>query len=136
MSCKNYKEWDLAVEDFAGMDDQILPILKYSYDNLKGKHIKSCFQYCSLFPEDYLIEKEKLIDYWICERFIGENEDRERTVNQGYGIIATLVSSCLLLEEGSSISKVKMHDVVREMALGISSDFGKKKSVSCEPELG
>ncbi|CDY15981.1 BnaC08g41420D [Brassica napus] len=128
MSCKKtIKEWDLAVEDFAGMDDQILPILKYSYDNLKGKHIKSCFQYCSLFPEDYLIEKEKLIDYWICERFIGENEDRERTVNQGYGIIATLVSSCLLLEEGSSISKVKMHDVVREMALGISSDFGKKR---------
>ncbi|KAF3497592.1 hypothetical protein DY000_02057833 [Brassica cretica] len=128
MSCKRtIKEWDLAVEAFAGMDDQILPILKYSYDNLKGEQIKSCFQYCSLFPEDNLIEKEKLIDYWICERFIGENEDRERTVNQGYGIIATLVSSCLLLEEGSSISKVKMHDVVREMALGISSDFGKKR---------
>ncbi|KAL0732716.1 hypothetical protein Bca4012_008925 [Brassica carinata] len=135
MSCKRtIKEWDLAVEvlnpyaaDFSGMDDQILPILKYSFDNLKGDQIKSCFQYCSLFPEDYIIEKERLIDYWICEGFIGENEDREKTVNQGYEIIATLVSSCLLLEEGSNISKVKMHDVVREMALGISSDFGKKR---------
>lgn len=73
MSCKRtIQEWDLAVQvlnsyaaDFVGMDDQILPILKYSYDNLKGDQIKSCFQYCSLFPEDYLIEKkgvDRLLD--------------------------------------------------------------------------
>ncbi|CAF2115745.1 BnaC08g41430D [Brassica napus] len=130
-SKRTIQEWRLAVQvlnsyaaDFAGMDDQILPILKYSYDNLKDDHIKSCFLYCSLFAEDCLIEKEKLIDHWICERFINENEDRERTVNQGYDIIGTLVRSCLLLEEGSNKSKVKMHDVVREMALWISSDLG------------
>ncbi|CAF2051239.1 unnamed protein product, partial [Brassica napus] len=133
-SKRTIQEWDHAVQvlnsyaaDFSGMDDQILPILKYSYDSLKGDQIKSCFLYCSLFPEDYLIEKEKLIDYWICEGFISENEDKERTVNQGYEIIGTLVRSCLLLEEGSSISKVKMHDVVREMALWISSDLGENR---------
>ncbi|KAF3571546.1 hypothetical protein F2Q69_00063492 [Brassica cretica] len=93
-SKRTIQEWHHAVQvlnsyaaDFSGMDDQILPILKYSYDNLKGDQIKSCFLYCSLFPEDYLIEKEKLIDYWICEGFISENEDKERTVNQGYDII-------------------------------------------------
>ncbi|KAF2616941.1 hypothetical protein F2Q68_00042485 [Brassica cretica] len=133
-SKRTIQEWDHAVQvlnsyaaDFAGMDDQILPILKYSYDNLKDDHIKSCFLYCSLFTEDYLIEKEKLIDHWICERFINENEDRERTLNQGYDIIGTLVRSCLLLEEGSNKLKVKMHDVVREMALWISSDLGENR---------
>ncbi|CAN6980891.1 unnamed protein product, partial [Brassica rapa subsp. trilocularis] len=135
MSCKRtIQEWDLAVQvlnsyaaDFSGMEDRILPILKYSYDNLKGEHIKSCFQYCSLFPEDYLIRKEKLIEYWICEGFINENEDRERKVNQGYDIIGTLVRACLLLEEERNKSKVKMHDVVREMALWISSDLGENR---------
>ncbi|KAL0757710.1 hypothetical protein Bca101_095378 [Brassica carinata] len=135
MSCKRtIQEWDLAVQvlnsyaaDFSGMEDRILPILKYSYDNLKSEHIKSCFQYCSLFPEDYLIEKEKLIDYWICEGFISEKEDRERRVNQGYDIIDTLVRSCLLLEEENNKSKVKLHDVVREMSLWISSDFGENR---------
>ncbi|CAF2171449.1 unnamed protein product, partial [Brassica napus] len=133
-SKRTIQEWHHAVQvlnsyaaDFSGMDDQILPILKYSYDNLKGDKIKSCFLYCSLFPEDYLIEKEKLIDYWICEGFISENKDRERTVNQGYDIIGNLVRSCLLLEEGSNKSKVKMHDVVREMALWISSDLGENR---------
>ncbi|KAF8111118.1 hypothetical protein N665_0076s0114 [Sinapis alba] len=135
MSCKrSIQEWHHAVQvlnsyaaDFSGMDDQILPILKYSYDNLKGGQIKSCFQYCSLFPEDYLIEKERLIDYWICEGVINKNEDRERTVNQGYDIIGTLVRSCLLQEEGSNKAKVKMHDVVREMALWITSDLGENR---------
>ncbi|CAF2115750.1 unnamed protein product [Brassica napus] len=129
-SKRTIQEWDLAVQvlnsyaaDFSGMDDQVLPILKYSYDNLKDDQIKSCFEYCSLFPEDHLIEKEKLIDYWICEGFITENEDRERTVNQGYKIIGILVRSCLLMEEESNKSKVKMHDVVREMALWITSDL-------------
>ncbi|KAL0866011.1 hypothetical protein Bca101_045129 [Brassica carinata] len=133
-SKRTIQEWHHAVQvlnsyaaDFSGMDDKILPILKYSYDNLTGDQIKSCFQYCSLFPEDYLIEKEKLIDYWICERFISEKDDRETTVNQVYGIIGTLVRSCLLLEEGSNKTKVKMHDVVREMALWISSDLGENR---------
>ncbi|XP_010476182.1 PREDICTED: putative disease resistance protein At4g10780 [Camelina sativa] len=135
MSCKRtIQEWYHAVQvlnsyaaDFSGMDDQILPILKYSYDSLKGDQIKSCFLYCSLFPEDYLMRKEKLIDYWICEGFISEKEGRERTLNQGYEIIGTLVRACLLLEEGRNKSKVKMHDVVREMALWISSDLGENR---------
>ncbi|CDY21043.1 BnaA08g24820D [Brassica napus] len=47
--------------------------------------------------------------------------------NQAYVIIGTLVEACLLTEEGQDKSKVKMHDVVREMALWIASDFGKDK---------
>ncbi|KAJ4896816.1 Disease resistance protein (NBS-LRR class) family [Raphanus sativus] len=133
-SKRTIQEWHHAVQvlnsyasDFSGMNDQILPILKYSYDNLRGDQIKSCFEYCSLFPEDHMIEKEKLIDYWICEGFISENEDRERTINQGYEIIGTLVRACLLLEEGSNKAMVKMHDVVREMAIWISSDLGENR---------
>ncbi|KAL1195306.1 Disease resistance protein RPS5 [Cardamine amara subsp. amara] len=135
MACKKtVQEWKHAIDvlsssatDFSGMVDEILPILKYSYDNLSGEQVKSCFRYCSLFPEDYLISKEKLIDYWICEGFIEETEGREKAYNQGYAVIGTLVRACLLLEEGSNKLKVKMHDVVREMALWISSDLGKYK---------
>lgn len=97
---------------FTGVVDGILPVLKYSYDMLDGEQVKSCFLYCSLFPEDYLIDKERLIEYWIGEGFIDENEVRESALKQGYGILGTLVRSCLLLEEEENKSKVKMHDVV------------------------
>ncbi|KAL1203951.1 putative disease resistance protein [Cardamine amara subsp. amara] len=57
------------------------------------------------------------------EGFIGGNKGRAE--NQGYEIIGILVRSCLLMEENQET--VKMHDVVREMALWIASDFGKQK---------
>ncbi|CAG7899885.1 unnamed protein product [Brassica rapa] len=133
-SKRTVEEWERAVEtlassaaEFPGMKDHILPILKYSYDSLKGAHVKSCFLYCALFPEDFAIEKEKLVDYWICERFIDEKQGIKKARNQAYVIIGTLVEACLLTEEEEDKSKVKMHDVVREMVLWITSDFGKDK---------
>lgn len=82
MASKNtVQEWHRAVDiltssasDFSGMEDEILPILKYSYDSLNSEQMKSCFLYCSLFPEDYRFFKERLIEYWIGEGFIDEKQ--------------------------------------------------------------
>ncbi|BAB08845.1 NBS/LRR disease resistance protein [Arabidopsis thaliana] len=127
---RTVQEWRSAIDvltssaaEFSGMEDEILPILKYSYDNLKSEQLKLCFQYCALFPEDHNIEKNDLVDYWIGEGFIDRNKGKAE--NQGYEIIGILVRSCLLMEENQET--VKMHDVVREMALWIASDFGKQK---------
>ncbi|KAJ4882161.1 putative disease resistance protein [Raphanus sativus] len=48
-----------------------------------------------------------------------------RAVKKGYEIIGSLIRSSLLMEYGPH--HVYMHDVVREMALWIASDFRKKK---------
>nr|AAL65610.1 RFL1 [Arabidopsis thaliana]AAL65616.1 RFL1 [Arabidopsis thaliana] len=130
---RTIQEWRHATEvltsatDFSGMEDEILPILKYSYDSLNGEDAKSCFLYCSLFPDDFEIRKEMLIEYWICEGFIKEKQGREKAFNQGYDILGTLVRSSLLLEGAKDKDVVSMHDVVREMALWIFSDLGKHK---------
>lgn len=126
------QEWEDAIDtltrnaaEFSDMENDILPILKYSYDNLKHEHIKSCFLYCALFPEDCKIDKEWLIDYWICEGFMGEYQDLRIAINKGYGVLGTLIGANLLLEVDTET--VVMHDVVREMALWIASDLGKNK---------
>ncbi|KAL0697392.1 hypothetical protein Bca4012_053514 [Brassica carinata] len=133
---KTTQQWYHAVDvletyaaDFTDVKEKILPILKYSYDNLEGDNVKSCFLYCSLFSEDTLIDKERVIDYWICEGFIDGYESKERAVNQGYEILGTLVCASLLQEGGKYDNKshVRMHDVVREMALWIASDLEKHK---------
>ncbi|KAF8058996.1 hypothetical protein N665_1235s0005 [Sinapis alba] len=134
MACKStVQEWHLALDvlnssaqEFSGMEDEILPILKYSYDNLKGEQVKSCFLYCSLFPEYDHLEKERLIEYWICEGFIDEKEGRERALYLGYAILGTLVRASLL-EEVEYRSLLRIHDVVRDMGLWIASDLGKHK---------
>lgn len=137
MSCKRtIQEWHYAIDvletyaaEFDGMDNKILPLLKYSYDNLKGEQAKSCLLYCALFPEDAKIPKEDLIEYWICEEIIDGSEGIDKAENQGYWIIGCLVGASLLMEgvhlNGESF--VVMHDVVREMALWIASELGIQK---------
>ncbi|XP_034696782.1 probable disease resistance protein At5g63020 [Vitis riparia] len=111
---------------FPGMGDPVYPRLKYSYDNLPSKIVQSCFLYCSLFPEDFSIDKEALIWKWICEGFLDEYDDMDGAKNQGFNIISTLIHACLL-EEPLDTNSVKLHDVIRDMALWITGEMGEMK---------
>ncbi|WZY97011.1 hypothetical protein YC2023_069340 [Brassica napus] len=125
--------------EFPGMEEKILSVLKFSYDGLKEEKVKSCFLYCSLFPEDYEIKKEELIEYWISERFINGERDEEGSNNEGHDIIGSLVRAHLLMEcetkstfsESGFTAGVKMHDVLREMAIWIGSTSGKEEEKQC-----
>ncbi|KAF3531129.1 hypothetical protein DY000_02041320 [Brassica cretica] len=136
MSCKRtLQEWCYTIDvltsyavEFSGMKDKILPLLKYSYDNLEVEQVKTCLLYCTLFPEDDKIPKEKLISLWICEGIIDGSGGIERAENKGYDIIGSLVRASLLTDvKWYGTENVCMHDVVREMALWIASDLGAQK---------
>ncbi|CAN7097689.1 unnamed protein product [Brassica rapa subsp. narinosa] len=145
MSCKeDVHEWRHAngvlkssSHEFPDMEEKILSILKFSYDGLEDKKMKSCFLYCALFPEDYVIKKEDLIECWISEGFLNGKRDEDGSNNEGHVIICSLVRAHLLMEcetklthfENGFTPAVKMHDVLREMALWIGS--GKEVEKQC-----
>ncbi|KAF2594678.1 hypothetical protein F2Q70_00042694 [Brassica cretica] len=147
MKCKkDVHEWRDAIDvlntssrEFPGMEENILSVLKFSYDGLEDEKVKSCFMYCSLFPEDYQINKEELIEYWIGEGFIKGERDEDGNNNKGHAIIGSLVRAHLLMEcetkstlfEIGLLPAVKMHDVLREMALWIGSTSGKEEEKQC-----
>ncbi|ESR40711.1 putative disease resistance protein [Citrus sinensis] len=132
MACKKTpEEWSYAIEvlrtsssQFPGLGNEVYPLLKFSYDSLPSDTIRSCHLYCSLYPEDYCISKEKLIDCWIGERLLTER-DRTGEQKEGYHILGILLHACLLEEGGGG--EVKMHDVIRDMALWIACDIEKEK---------
>ncbi|ESR40399.1 hypothetical protein CICLE_v10027589mg [Citrus x clementina] len=124
-SRKTPREWEHAIEvlrcsasQFSGMEKRVFSRLKFSYDFLPNDAARFCLLYCSLFPEDYRISIEDLIDCWICEEFLDESNGIG-VRNQGYSLVRTLLHSCLLEEEEDNF--VKMHDVIRDMALWIAS---------------
>ncbi|RZC66049.1 hypothetical protein C5167_009744 [Papaver somniferum] len=120
-SSANPTEVELA-SNSADMEDEVLCKLKLSYDYLRNGKLKSCFLYCSLYPEDYPIKIEELIDVWIGEGFLNEVCDRL----EGRDVVeclknACLLESCVIEEYGLVEHGVKMHDVIRELAIWVAS---------------
>ncbi|XP_051117102.1 probable disease resistance protein At4g27220 isoform X4 [Andrographis paniculata] len=108
------------------MEECVFKVLKYSFDRLdrcKGRNngyskLQNCFLYCCLYPEDFEILEEHLIRYFILEEFMDKRESRTQLFIQGRAIVDRLVNVCLL--ERVDSKKVKMHDLVRAMALKIA----------------
>ncbi|KAJ4756248.1 LRR and NB-ARC domains-containing disease resistance protein [Rhynchospora pubera] len=134
---KDPKQWrdriDLLKKSrLKGVDEEekLFHRLKLSYDSLNEKS-KHCFLICSLWPEDYYIKKIRLIECWLGLGLL-DLSDAKNIYNPGFDVINELLSACLL-EEGKSLlvreedEYVKMHDVIRDLALWIAHDEGKEK---------
>ncbi|PRQ31597.1 putative P-loop containing nucleoside triphosphate hydrolase, leucine-rich repeat domain, L [Rosa chinensis] len=104
-----------------GSFDKVHLRLELSYNSLPSKILKRCFLFCSLYPENFLITARELICGWIADGLIIEHPTLEESFNDGIAKIEYLKDSCML-EQGECIGTVKMHSVLREVALWISSN--------------
>ncbi|PON55929.1 AAA+ ATPase [Trema orientale] len=112
-----------SVPRIKGVKDKVYNPLKWSYDSLQGDNIKACFLYCALFSEDFQIEVSELVQCWIAEGLIGEQQNFNDSIKDGvYFVAETLKDSCLL-EDGGRGGTVRMHDVVRDFAKWIASSL-------------
>ncbi|GLU15291.1 hypothetical protein SLE2022_317930 [Rubroshorea leprosula] len=110
-------ELRLCVRSVKYVEDAIFGRLRFSYDRLRSPEIQQCFLYCSLFREDYEFVREELIEEWIDEGLIVVDQFKRRgaAYDRGHAILNQLLQNCLLEE---CVEKtVKMHDVVRDMAI-------------------
>ncbi|EOY25816.1 Cc-nbs-lrr resistance protein, putative [Theobroma cacao] len=128
MACKKIPEaWEYAIEvlkqsahRFAGMEEEVFSLLIFSYDSLPSDTMRSCLLYFSLYPEDHVINKRNLIEYWFCEGLLDEFDSMRKALLQGYNIIDSLLNACLLEQAGEDY--VRMHDVIRDMCLWIACE--------------
>ncbi|KAI9088299.1 hypothetical protein K1719_030020 [Acacia pycnantha] len=96
--------------------------LKFSYDNLKSQKAKDLFLISSLFREDSEIPIEFLIKIGIGLHSFNENDKYHLIRSEVHETIEELIHSSLLLNAEEEC--VKMHDLVREVALWIGeNDF-------------
>ncbi|KAL9460085.1 hypothetical protein AB3S75_003309 [Citrus x aurantiifolia] len=121
-------EWRNALNELRGLvrsrngvNAEVLGRLEFSYHRLKDEKLQQCFLYCALYPEDFAIPKDELIGHWIAEGFIEEVKDVQAKYDRGHTILNRLVNCCLL-ESAKDGGCVKMHDLIRDMALRITSE--------------
>nr|XP_048332964.1 LOW QUALITY PROTEIN: probable disease resistance protein At4g14610 [Ziziphus jujuba var. spinosa] len=107
---------------------KVFKVLKYSYDQLKDPKVQQCFLYCSLFSVDYEIDRETLIEHFIDEGFVDGLRSRQAELDRGHTVLKKLENVCLL-EAGKKYDEkekekkyVKMHDLVRVMAIQIARE--------------
>ncbi|RWR90814.1 putative disease resistance protein isoform X1 [Cinnamomum micranthum f. kanehirae] len=107
--------------DLEGLEDDVFSCLRFSFDHLKTQIHRDCFLYCALYPEDDQIVCDSLIEKWMADGFFDEIEDREKGFDKGYTIINDLKDACML-ENGENVcgSFVKMHDLLRDLAIAIT----------------
>lgn len=99
-------------------------ILSLSFSDLPY-YLKYCFLHLSIYPEDYVIEKNKLIRIWVAEGFVKEKEGRTmEEVAEGY--LNELVNRNLIrvvrYNDDGSFKSGCLHDFLREMLLLKSRD--------------
>jgi len=127
---KYENEWEVASEDLKKsqsrhvekFDDRrnAYACLKLSYDYLKYEETKLCFLLCCLFPEDYYIPAEELTRYAVGYGLYQDVNSIEDARKRVYMEIENLKACCMLLRTHSE-EYVKMHDLVRDVAIQIAS---------------
>ncbi|XP_075661972.1 disease resistance protein RGA2-like [Castanea sativa] len=121
LEIQNNKIWDLLDED----SSNIFLVLKLCFDYLPTPSLKRCFAYCSIFPKDYDMKKDEVIQYWMAEGFLElakeANMVMEDIGNMYFNILlATSFFQNARKDAYGNIISCKMHDLVHDFALSIS----------------
>ncbi|KAL7239267.1 hypothetical protein ACSBR2_005212 [Camellia fascicularis] len=112
-------------DDFESHDSAyVTQILALSFTDLPH-HLKSCFLYFGLFPEDFEIDAKRLIRLWVAEGFIQQAEGKtlEETAAEYLNELIDRNLIQVVKRNWMRIGRCRVHDLLRDFAIGKSEEL-------------
>ncbi|KAF5775839.1 putative virus X resistance protein-like, coiled-coil [Helianthus annuus] len=102
--------------------DKIVPALRLSYHDLSAD-LKQLFAYCSLFPKDYLFDKEELVLLWMAEGFLSPSNATKSPERLGHEYFEILLSRSFFQHAPNDESLFIMHDLMNDLAMLVAGEL-------------
>ncbi|XP_022002932.1 putative disease resistance RPP13-like protein 1 [Helianthus annuus] len=119
----NSKIWDSKyVGDLSADWKVIFPALMLSYHDLSA-NLKRLFAYCSLFPKDFLYNKEELVLLWMAEGFLNQSNATKSHEDFGQDDFEALLSRSFFQHAPNDETLYVMHDLMNDLATFVAKDF-------------
>ncbi|KAI3829192.1 hypothetical protein L1987_03309 [Smallanthus sonchifolius] len=119
----NSKIWDSkSVGDLSADWKAVFPALRLSYHDLSAD-LKRLFAYCSLFPKDFLFNKEDLVLLWMAEGFLNKTNATKSPESLGLEYFEELLSRSFFQQAPNDGCLFVMHDLMNDLATFVSREF-------------
>ncbi|KAM3738941.1 hypothetical protein ACB098_09G167700 [Castanea mollissima] len=120
ISISNNEIWKLEQKE-----NDILPALRLSYNKLPS-YLKQCFAYCSLYPKDFIYNKQDLIQCWMANGLLKKsNKSIEEMEDIGEQYLKELLSRSFFQEVKIYDTirwSFKMHDLLHDLSLCVAQN--------------
>ncbi|XP_028782692.1 putative disease resistance RPP13-like protein 1 [Neltuma alba] len=103
-------------------DSNTIPSLRLSYHYLPS-NLKRCFAYCSIFPKDYDIDKNVLIQLWMADGLIYPTQRNMSLEEMGDEIFKDLESRSFFEPSKRGGNYFIMHDLLNDLAKSMAGEF-------------
>nr|ABC94598.1 NBS-LRR type R protein, Nbs2-Pi2 [Oryza sativa Indica Group] len=128
LATKQVSEWEKFYEQLPS-ELEINPSLEalrrmvtLGYNHLPS-HLKPCFLYLSIFPEDFEIQRNRLVGRWIAEGFVRPKVGMT-TKDVGESYFNELINRSMIQRSrvgtAGKIKTCRIHDIIRDITVSIS----------------
>ncbi|KAL7205912.1 hypothetical protein ACSBR2_018762 [Camellia fascicularis] len=101
--------------DLPHQESDFLPALRLSYHDLPS-HLKQCFAYCLIIPNDYGFEEEELVLLWMAKGFIQQQREKQMEDVRDEYFRELLSQSFFQPSSTGKSSKFVMHELINDLA--------------------
>ncbi|XP_071938874.1 putative disease resistance protein RGA3 [Coffea arabica] len=141
---KGADEWRILKSELQSLGGgeyiEVVEILKLSFDRLLYPSLKKCLAYCSIFPKDFQMERNQLIQLWAAEGFLHSiPRDRMQMEEIGNKYFTILLDSNLFQDgekdDYGNVLNCRMNGLVYDMVQFISKSKTRSLKNSTEADF-